>query len=71
MSACILCCFFFRIFLTLAISKSFSLFLAYVTNAIFYTICKLQVLEVQLPGKKVVNAAAFWNGLRGQNVKVV
>ncbi|KAI5684349.1 hypothetical protein M9H77_05577 [Catharanthus roseus] len=31
----------------------------------------LEVLEVQLPGKKVVNAAAFWNGLRGQNVKVV
>ncbi|KAH6784666.1 formyltransferase [Perilla frutescens var. hirtella] len=26
----------------------------------------LEVLEVQLPGKKVVNAAAFWNGLRGQ-----
>lgn len=29
----------------------------------------LQVLEVQLPGKKVVNAAAFWNGLRGQKLK--
>lgn len=29
----------------------------------------LEVLEVQLPGKKVVNAAAFWNGLRGQKVK--
>lgn len=28
-----------------------------------------QVLEVQLPGKKVVNAAAFWNGLRGQKLK--
>ncbi|KAG6383242.1 hypothetical protein SASPL_157014 [Salvia splendens] len=27
------------------------------------------VLEVQLPGKKVVNAAAFWNGLRGQKLK--
>ncbi|XP_021741001.1 uncharacterized protein LOC110707292 [Chenopodium quinoa] len=30
----------------------------------------LEVLEVQLPGKKVVNAAAFWNGLRGQKLKV-
>lgn len=30
---------------------------------------QLQVLEVQLPGKKVVNAAAFWNGLRGQKLK--
>ncbi|XAR71397.1 Methionyl-tRNA formyltransferase [Bertholletia excelsa] len=29
----------------------------------------LEVLEVQLPGKKVVNAAAFWNGLRGQRLK--
>ncbi|KAF8026644.1 hypothetical protein BT93_F3201 [Corymbia citriodora subsp. variegata] len=29
----------------------------------------LEVLEVQLPGKKVVNAAAFWNGLRGQTLK--
>lgn len=29
----------------------------------------LEVLEVQLPGKKVVDAAAFWNGLRGQKVK--
>jgi hypothetical protein len=28
-----------------------------------------QVLEIQLPGKKVVNAAAFWNGLRGQKLK--
>ncbi|CAM8981399.1 hypothetical protein QQ045_030407 [Rhodiola kirilowii] len=28
----------------------------------------LQVLEVQLPGKKAVNAAAFWNGLRGQKL---
>ncbi|KAE8713366.1 hypothetical protein F3Y22_tig00110213pilonHSYRG00376 [Hibiscus syriacus] len=25
----------------------------------------LEVLEVQLPGKKVTTAAAFWNGLRG------
>ncbi|KAK4367936.1 hypothetical protein RND71_011728 [Anisodus tanguticus] len=25
----------------------------------------LEVLEVQLPGKRAVNAAAFWNGLRG------
>ncbi|KAB1211272.1 Methionyl-tRNA formyltransferase [Morella rubra] len=25
----------------------------------------LEVLEVQLPGKKVVSATAFWNGLRG------
>ncbi|GAB2261054.1 hypothetical protein Droror1_Dr00011909 [Drosera rotundifolia] len=30
---------------------------------------ELEVLEVQLPGKKVVNAAAFWNGLRGRNLK--
>ncbi|WJX49971.1 methionyl-tRNA formyltransferase [Trifolium repens] len=29
----------------------------------------LEVLEIQLPGKKVVNAAAFWNGLRGQKLK--
>ncbi|KAK9066941.1 hypothetical protein SSX86_014265 [Deinandra increscens subsp. villosa] len=29
----------------------------------------LEVLEVQLPGEKVVNAAAFWNGLRGQKLK--
>ncbi|KHN19703.1 hypothetical protein glysoja_037205, partial [Glycine soja] len=28
-----------------------------------------KVLEVQLPGKKVVNSAAFWNGLRGQKLK--
>nr|XP_043616718.1 methionyl-tRNA formyltransferase [Erigeron canadensis] len=28
----------------------------------------LEVLELQLPGKKVVNAAAFWNGLRGQKL---
>jgi methionyl-tRNA formyltransferase len=29
----------------------------------------IQVLEVQLPGKKAINAAAFWNGLRGQKLK--
>ncbi|XP_059670950.1 uncharacterized protein LOC132316495 [Cornus florida] len=29
----------------------------------------LEVLEVQLPGKKVVSAASFWNGLRGQKLK--
>lgn len=29
----------------------------------------LEVLEVQLPGKRPVNAAAFWNGLRGQMLK--
>ncbi|KAM7278436.1 hypothetical protein ACFE04_005570 [Oxalis oulophora] len=29
----------------------------------------LEILEVQLPGKKVVKAAAFWNGLRGQKLK--
>ncbi|CAN4083144.1 unnamed protein product [Withania somnifera] len=29
----------------------------------------LEVLEVQLPGKRAVNAAAFWNGLRGQMLK--
>ncbi|KAL3640397.1 hypothetical protein CASFOL_015365 [Castilleja foliolosa] len=30
---------------------------------------KLEVLELQLPGKKVVNAASFWNGLRGQKLQ--
>ncbi|GAA0148646.1 RNA processing factor [Lithospermum erythrorhizon] len=29
----------------------------------------LEVLELQLPGKKAVYAAAFWNGLRGQKLK--
>lgn len=29
----------------------------------------LEVLEIQLPGKKVMNAAAFWNGLRGQQLQ--
>ncbi|XP_027922511.1 uncharacterized protein LOC114180398 [Vigna unguiculata] len=29
----------------------------------------IEVLELQLPGKKAVNAAAFWNGLRGQKLK--
>ncbi|XVE72170.1 hypothetical protein DITRI_Ditri11bG0017200 [Diplodiscus trichospermus] len=29
----------------------------------------LEVLEVQLPGKKVITATAFWNGLRGQKLK--
>ncbi|XP_009773505.1 uncharacterized protein [Nicotiana sylvestris] len=29
----------------------------------------LEVLEVQLPGKRAVNAASFWNGLRGQILK--
>ncbi|XP_071731291.1 uncharacterized protein [Rutidosis leptorrhynchoides] len=29
----------------------------------------LEILEVQLPGKKVVSAASFWNGLRGQKLK--
>ncbi|CAI0548239.1 unnamed protein product [Linum tenue] len=31
----------------------------------------LEVLEVQPPGKKVMPAAAFWNGLRGQKLKIV
>ncbi|XP_051141512.1 uncharacterized protein LOC127258628 [Andrographis paniculata] len=31
----------------------------------------LEVLEVQLPGKKVVDAAAFWNGLRGRRLSKV
>ncbi|XWS30788.1 hypothetical protein CRYUN_Cryun23aG0019800 [Craigia yunnanensis] len=31
----------------------------------------LEVLEVQLPGKKVIAAAAFWNGLRGQKLKTL
>ncbi|KAK4758418.1 hypothetical protein SAY87_019719 [Trapa incisa] len=30
---------------------------------------ELEVLEVQLPGKKVVSAGAFWNGLRGHLLK--
>lgn len=29
----------------------------------------LEVLEVQLPAKKVTSAAAFWNGLRGRKVR--
>ncbi|KAF2595122.1 hypothetical protein F2Q70_00044990, partial [Brassica cretica] len=29
----------------------------------------LEVLEVQLPGKKAIDATAFWNGLRGQKLK--
>ncbi|XP_043701599.1 methionyl-tRNA formyltransferase isoform X1 [Telopea speciosissima] len=29
----------------------------------------LEVLELQLPGKKVVSATAFWNGLRGRKLK--
>ncbi|KAL4179174.1 hypothetical protein AMTRI_Chr13g85980 [Amborella trichopoda] len=29
----------------------------------------LEVLEVQLPGKKAVSARAFWNGLRGQRLQ--
>ncbi|PHU27151.1 hypothetical protein BC332_05483 [Capsicum chinense] len=29
----------------------------------------LEVLEIQHPGKRAVNAAAFWNGLRGQMLK--
>lgn len=28
-----------------------------------------QVLEVQLPGKKVVSAGAFWNGMQGKKLK--
>ncbi|KAF1897011.1 hypothetical protein Lal_00034713 [Lupinus albus] len=31
----------------------------------------LEVLEVQLPGKKVVSAAAFWNGLQGKKIKTL
>jgi len=31
----------------------------------------IQVLEVQLAGKKAINAAAFWNGLRGQKLKKI
>ncbi|KAM1011896.1 hypothetical protein EV1_046675 [Malus domestica] len=30
----------------------------------------LEVLEVQIPGKKAISAAAFWNGLRGQKLKI-
>ncbi|CAN0897437.1 Methionyl-tRNA formyltransferase [Linum grandiflorum] len=32
---------------------------------------RLEVLELQLPGKKAVAAASFWNGLRGRKVKTV
>lgn len=33
-------------------------------------LCKhCQVTEVQPPSKKVMSAAAFWNGLRGQKLK--
>ncbi|KAG0455124.1 hypothetical protein HPP92_024130 [Vanilla planifolia] len=28
----------------------------------------LEVLEIQLPGKKVIDSASFWNGLRGQKL---
>ena len=31
----------------------------------------LQLLEVHLTGKKVVNADAFWNGLRHEKLKVM
>lgn len=31
----------------------------------------LEVLEIQLPGKKVMSAAAFWNGVRGQKLKTL
>lgn len=31
----------------------------------------LEVLEVQLPGKKVATATAFWNGLRGKRLKTL
>nr|AKF43275.1 protein pigment defective 194 [Francoa sonchifolia] len=31
----------------------------------------LEVLEVQLPGKKAVNATSFWNGLGGQKLKKI
>ncbi|XP_077220636.1 formyltransferase isoform X3 [Tasmannia lanceolata] len=31
----------------------------------------LEVLEIQLPGKKVVSAREFWNGLRGQRLKIL
>lgn len=30
----------------------------------------LEVLQVQQPGKKAVDAGAFWNGLRGQKLKI-
>ncbi|XP_027357701.1 uncharacterized protein LOC113867006 [Abrus precatorius] len=46
--------------------------IAFVEGALVFPCGKgtaLEVLEVQLPGKKVVNAAAFWNGLRGQKLK--
>nr|AKF43280.1 protein pigment defective 194 [Melianthus villosus] len=31
----------------------------------------LEVLEIQVPGKKAMSAASFWNGLRGQNLKQI
>ncbi|KAL2896312.1 Methionyl-tRNA formyltransferase [Bienertia sinuspersici] len=40
-------------------------------NILDLKIITTKVLEVQLPGKKAVNAAAFWNGLRGQKLKIV
>ncbi|XP_057762223.1 uncharacterized protein LOC130982288 [Arachis stenosperma] len=46
--------------------------IAFVEGALVFPCGKgtnLEVLELQLPGKKVVTAAAFWNGLRGQKLK--
>ncbi|KAL5079924.1 hypothetical protein RYX36_008345 [Vicia faba] len=46
--------------------------IAFVNDALVFPCGRgttLEVLELQLPGKKVVNAAAFWNGLRGQKLK--
>ncbi|KAK7316493.1 hypothetical protein VNO77_35560 [Canavalia gladiata] len=46
--------------------------IAFVEGALVFPCGKgttLEVLEVQLPGRKVVSAAAFWNGLRGQKLK--
>ncbi|CAN1351585.1 Methionyl-tRNA formyltransferase [Linum perenne] len=31
----------------------------------------LEVLEIQLPGKKATTAASFWNGLRGRKLKIL
>ncbi|KAL2896236.1 Methionyl-tRNA formyltransferase [Bienertia sinuspersici] len=49
-------------------------YVAFKNGALIFTCgggTTLEVLEVQLPGKKAVNAAAFWNGLRGQKLKIV
>lgn len=48
--------------------------ISFIKNALIFPCggcTELEVLEVQLPGKKVMGAAAFWNGLRGKKLKKV